>query len=715
MSHPILNAPTPNQLKLNILREHFPQALETDAQGRIRINAAALQLAIDPSNPAGLQVEEDGFELRWVGKREAYHSAFVPVQKIIEPAPEQSKNWDGTGNLLIKGDNLDALRLLRHSYFGKVKLIYIDPPYNTQSDAFIYRDDFSARQSEVLAQLGYAKENIDYIKNIYGARTHSGWLSFMYPRLLLAKDLLRDDGVIFISIDDNEQAQLKLLCDEVFGQENFVSNLTWEKGRKNDAKFFSNGHEYMLVYAKSQSYLRENETIWREEKPGAREIWEKYLELRKLHGEEDALIEADLGNWYASLPKNNPSKKWSRYKRVDQHGPWRDRDISWPGGGGPRYDVLHTETGLPCKVPERGWIYSSHDEMQRHIDLGLVQFRPDHTEPPFRKAHIRPIPLESESFESDEDSEDDEDELATQVRGSYFYKQSQVSVKHLRALLGKNVFNNPKDLDEIAKLIRYATSNDKEALVLDFFGGSGTTAEAVMRLNAEDGGKRQFILVQIPQSIDPKKQKEAHTFVTKTLGKPEATIFEITAERLRRAGARIEAEHAAKAQAAALQPAQLEGFAPETSTNANPTAAVDTGFRVFELVDDPDALILQKPLQQATQADVLALQTTIATPQPALLPRVLYNLLLSESLPLTTPLRTVKDQHLYLAANVALIVQAMPLNELTDTLRALQDQGTTVTYLTVYAPWIGDDNFMLGIKTMAETLGFSEDKLRLRG
>ena len=718
MPNPILNAPTPDQLKLELLRQHFPQAVETDAQGRIRINAAALQLAVDPANPAGIQVEEDGYELRWVGKREAYHNAFMPVQKIVAPLPDESKNWDMTGNILMRGDNLDALRLLRHSYFGKVKLIYIDPPYNTQSDAFIYRDDFSARQSEVLAQLGYSADNIDYIKNIYGARTHSGWLSFMYPRLLLAKDLLRDDGVIFISIDDNEQAQLKLLCDEVFGQENFISCLTWEKGRKNDAKFFSNGHEYMLVYAKSQNYLREQGTVWREEKPGAREIWDKYLELRALHSQQDALIEADIQSWYASLPKNRPSKKWSRYKRVDEHGPWRDRDISWPGGGGPRYDVLHEKTGLPCKVPDAGWRYSTQEDMQRHIDLGLVQFRPDHTEPPFRKAHIRPVSQELESLEANEEQDDDDaEELATQVRGSYFYAQSQVSVRHLRALLGKNVFNNPKDLDEIAKLIRYATTNDKEALVLDFFGGSGTTGEAVMRLNAEDGGNRQFILVQIPQPIDPKgkKQKEAHRFVTETLGKPEATIFEITAERLRRAGAKIEAEQAEKARTVALQPAQLEGFAPEAGAGSNPAAMVDTGFRVFDLVDDPEALILQKPLQQATQADVLALQAAIATPQPAQLPRVLYNLLLAESLPLTTALHTVISEHLYLAANVAFVVKALPLDTLTDSLRALQLEATPPTYLTVYAPWIADDNFMLGIKTVAETLGYSEDKLRLRG
>ena len=699
----MLDIQPPAAHKLEALRQLFPQAVEADAQGRIRINAAMLQLALDPANPAGVQVEEDGFELRWVGKREAYHSAFVPVQKIVQPAPEQSKAWDSTGNLLIKGDNLDALRLLRHSYFGKVKLIYIDPPYNTQSDAFVYRDDFSARQSEVLAQLGYSADNIDYIKNIHGARTHSGWLSFMYPRLLLAKDLLRDDGVIFISIDDNEQAQLKLLCDEVFGEENFISNLIWEKGRKNDAKFFSNGHEYMLVYAKAQSHLRAENTLWREEKPGARDIWEHYLTLRQRHGSNDTAIETDLQQWFASLPKTHPAKKWSRYKRVDSNGPWRDRDISSPGGEGHKYDVPHPITKLPCKVPDRGWAYSTAIEMQRQIDLGLVAFRADHTEPPFRKAHIRPLPQEMEVTPEDEETDSEAgEELATQVRGSYFYKQSQVSVRQLRELLGKNVFNNPKDVDEVARLLSYASPGDTSAIALDFFAGSGTTGEAVMRLNAEDGGNRKFILVQIPQPIDPKKQKEAHRFVTETLGRPEATIFEITAERLRRAGARLEAERAAKTEAAG-------GLLPDD------TPALDTGFRVFELVDDPDALILQKPLASATQADVLALQTTIATPQPAHLPRVLYNLLLAEGLPLTTALETIQENSLYRADDVLLVLQTLPLDALTDTVRALQQGPQPVRSITVYAPWINDDNFILGLHTVAETLGFSEDKLRLRG
>jgi adenine-specific DNA-methyltransferase len=660
MPHPILDAPTPDQHKLDLLRQHFPQAVEVDAQGHIRINAAALQLAIDPSNPAGLQVEEDGYELRWVGKREAYHSAFVPVQKIIAPLPDDSKNWDSTGNLLIKGDNLDALRLLRHSYFGKVKLIYIDPPYNTQSDAFVYRDDFSAKQSEVLAQLGYAAENIDYIKNIYGARTHSGWLSFMYPRLLLARDLLRDDGVIFISIDDNEQAQLKLLCDEVFGQDNFVANIIWHKryAASNDSIGIPSMHDYVLVYQKSQEFNR-------------------FL-----------------------LPRTEKQDSLYKFDSNDGKGKWRPDNLTVKTvSESYLYEITNPNTGKKYLPPQgRCWLTSS-SKIEEWITEGRVFFGKDNDGAPQLKRYLN--------------------EVQQGIIPNTYWSYDEVghtdsARKELKKIFeGHAPFDNPKPTGLLKKIFQIATQ--PKDLIIDFFAGSGTTGEAVMRLNAEDGGNRQFILVQIPQPIDPKKQKEPYAFVKETLGKPEATIFEITAERLRRAGARIEAELAAKAQAVAVQPAQLEGFAPEASTGSARTAAVDTGFRVFDLVDDPDALILQKPLQQATQADVLALQASIATPQPSQLPRVLYNLLLAEGLPLTTPLRTVIDQHLYLAADVAFVVQALALDTLTDSLRALQAEGTPAVYLTVYAPWIADDNFMLGIKTVAETLGYSEDKLRLRG
>ncbi len=636
MSNPILSALTPNQLKLEILREHFPQAVEVDAQGRLRINPAGLQQAIDPSNPAGIQVEEDGYELRWVGKREAYHSAFVPVQKIINPLPDESKNWDTTGNVLMRGDNLDALRLLRHSYFGTVKLIYIDPPYNTQSDAFIYRDDFSAKQSEVFTQLGYSADNIDYIKNIYGARTHSGWLSFMYPRLLLAKDLLKDDGVIFISIDDNEQAQLKILCDEIFGQEAFVAQLIWQKGKEggNDNIGFGIHHEYVLCYAKTSS-----------------------LNI-KLN-----LDEKDLSRHKTELPEPNLVKGVAYiYKEGDLFqlinlSKQKDYRVKIPLLSG---DVIEWDS------------YCPQTTINEYIAMGKVF------------VGVKGVPY-IKSFMDDEKQGSKPSSLIDSSYGTT--KAGGIAIRNL--LGDGRIFNYPKAPSLLQRLTEIST--DPNDIVLDFFAGSGTTGEAVMQLNAEDGGHRKFILVQIPQPIDPKKQKEAHSFVTETLGKPDATIFEITAERLRRAGVKIEAEK------------------PD----------VDTGFRVFDLVDDPDALIISKPLQDATQDDVKKLQAAIAMPQPAQLPRVLYNLLLGESLPLTTPLQTIKDQSLYLAlsdkGNVALIVHPMPLKELTDTLRQLQTDGTPAVYLTVYAPWIADDNFMLGIKTMAESLGYSEDKLRLRG
>ena len=670
---PIFTTPSPAAHSLEVLRKHFPQAVETDSEGRIRINAAALQIAIDPTNPAGVQVEEDGFELRWVGKREAYHSAFVPVQKIVEPRPTDSKNWGSTSNLLIKGDNIDALRLLRQSYFGKIKLIYIDPPYNTQSDAFIYRDDFTAKQSEVLAQLGYSRDNIDYIRNIYGARTHSGWLSFMYPRLLLAKDLLRDDGVIFISIDDNEQAQLKLLCDEVFGQENFVANITWQRSKKGDSKLVAVVHEYLLCYSRDKTTTVDS-GVWRRSKKGADAVLAKYGTLKQELSNDHVAIRAAMMTWFRSLPANDPSKAHKHYSWSDDRGLYFADNFAGPDDGRasrPRHEILHPVTGKPCKKPSTGWRWDQ-DKTNWALaeDPPRIHFGEDESTIPNRKSYLHEI--DSEPY------------------FSVFYRDGRSATLEVETLVGKGIFPFPKNTDVIAELLQLTTKN--EDVVLDFFGGSGTTAEAVMRLNFEDGGTRQFILVQIPQPIDAKKQKEAHQFVTQTLGKPEATIFEITAERIRRAGAKINADK------------------PE----------VDTGFRVFELVDDPDALILDKPLQDATQADLATLQANIATPQPAQLPRVLHNLLLAEGLLLTTRIAPIHSAQipegcLYLAADVLLVVKAVPMDALTDILRELHAAGTPVHYLTVYAPWVDDNNFHLGIQSVASTLGFSEDKLRLRG
>jgi adenine-specific DNA-methyltransferase len=503
---------------------------------------------------------EEKYGLNWHGKRRARQLALTPSTGTLRPCPEESVNWKTTRNLMIEGDNLEVLKLFQKSYAGKVKLIYIDPPYNTGKD-FVYPDDFQDNIKNYLEITGQVEGGRKISSNTEASgRFHTDWLNMMYPRLKLARNLLCAGGVILISIDDHEANNLRRVCDEVFGEENFIATMIWEKGRKNDAKLISLGHEYVLVFAKSLGLLRETKTIWREEKPGAREIWEKYLDLRRLNGDNNAVIETHLQAWFSSLPKAHPSKKWSRYKRVDANGPWRDRDISWPGGGGPRYDVLHPKTGLPCKVPERGWIYASPEEMQRQIKLGLVEFREDHTEPPFRKAHIRPIPAEIESEADDQEQDEiegEEEEFATQVRGSYFYKQSQVAVKFLRNLFGAKAFNNPKDHFELAKLFDYATTNDTKAIVMDFFAGSGSTGHAVMDLNQGDGGERQFVLVQLPEPLDPdnKDQKVAAKYCDEH-GMPR-NIAELTKERLRRAAKRLQEE--------------------------SPMFHVDLGFRVFKL------------------------------------------------------------------------------------------------------------------------------------
>jgi adenine-specific DNA-methyltransferase len=313
------------------------------------------------------------------------------------------------------------------------------------------------------------------------------------PRLKLLKELLHEEGVILVSIDDNEDSHLRVLMDEIFGEENFVAQLVWEKGRKNDAKLFSVGHEYIVVYARSRETLRVKNIIWREEKSGAREIQEEYLRLRKLHGANNVKIQSAVREYYKSLPKTHPAKKHSRYGNVDDRGIWRDDNMSWPGGGGPAYDVIHPRTKKPCAVPEGGWRYSSPERLQDMIKAGVVVFREDETEPPIRKTYL----IRSNSpFSDDSVPDEDGDDIGIQVAGSYFYRSALQASNLLVQLFGKKIFENPKDHEVLKRLIRYVTQNEKEAIILDSFAGSGTTAHAVLALNKEDGGNRKFILVE---------------------------------------------------------------------------------------------------------------------------------------------------------------------------------------------------------------------------
>jgi adenine-specific DNA-methyltransferase len=566
-------------------------------------------------------VGKEVYQIDWPGKLAAEFASNTPIAKTLRPNLTDSVDFEVTKNLFIEGDNLEALKLLQESYLGKARLIYIDPPYNTGGD-LVYRDDFSSSTQEFLwksRQVNEAGEKLVSNTEASG-RFHSDWLSMIYPRLRLAKRFLAQDGVILVSIDDAEQASLRRLMDEVFGEQNFIAQLVWEKGRKNDAKFFSNGHEYVLVYAKSKSTLRERKTAWREEKPGAREIWDEYARLREVHGEDDAAIEKALSAWFAALPRTDPSKKWARYKRIDANGPWRDRDISWPGGNGPTYDVINPVTGRPVKVPDAGWRYSDPEEMKRQIKLGLVVFREDDpTATPFRKAHLRPVEGESLGTEDDDAEETEgEAELATQVRGTYFYKQSQVSVKHLRELMGAKVFNNPKDHEVLSRLFEYVLGG-KGGVIMDFFAGSGTTAEAVFDLCARTGLNCPVILVQLPELLEDNLKSATGSAKTtiqtaiKLLQKLEKplNIAELTKIRIQKAGAQILAHR---------KPSDWNG---------------DVGFRAFD-VDTSNFTDITMTPDLADQEAMLDLVESVRSDRSGM--DVLFEVLIAWGLDLSAPL-----------------------------------------------------------------------------
>lgn len=477
------------------------------------------------------------YRFEWKGKADCLKLAQKRSTGTLRPCPDESVGWDTTRNLYIEGDNLEVLKLLQTTYFRKVKMIYIDPPYNTGND-FVYADDFAdpmARYKEVTQQT--TKSNPETM-----GRFHTNWLNMMYPRLRLAANLLRDDGVIFISIDDAELYNLKKVCDEVFGEENYVATLVYDKNRKNDAKYFSVGHEYMLVYFKSAATIYEMGIILRATKEGIDEVKAEFDRLRKEYNDDWAKVNEGLKALYASWPDDDERKSLARFTRVDEKGPYRDDgNISWPGGGGPRYDVLHPVTGKPCKVPSRGWVYPNPMRMQEEIENGRVVFGKDETVTPKIRTNL---------FEQDK-------EVMRSVNFSY---AQTITQEFNKMFDGVRIFENPKSVSDIKKLIEYVTTQADSDIILDFFSGSATTAHAVMQLNAEDGGNRQFILVQLPEVCDEKS--EAYKAGYKN-------ICEIGKERIRRAGAKILAE--AEEQCQQLKLGEEEKSLP------------DVGFRVFKL------------------------------------------------------------------------------------------------------------------------------------
>jgi adenine-specific DNA-methyltransferase len=373
-----------------------------------------------------------------------------------------------TDGLLIHSENWQALNLLQEKYRERVKCIYIDPPYNTGGDEFLYKDSFR----------------------------HSSWATMMENRLDLARNLLRADGTLTTAIGREEIANLFAAADSVFDEENRIGELIWEKGRKNDAKYFSLGHDYMIVHARSKARLEAAGAVWREEKPGAREILAEWRRLMHQHGDDYAAITAGIRAFYAALPAGHPALKHRRYNRVDKNGIWRDHDISWPGGNGPRYEVPHSVTKLPCKIPDLGWRFATYEKFKLYDDHGFIEFREDHSEPPILKRYLNYVSTDFDPDTRRKNAVTEEGEDANvQVMPSVFYKGQQPTVVALRNLMGADVFKNPKDPDVIGRILDYMGGS--QSINLDFFGGSGTTAHAVIALNRADGEHRKFILVEM--------------------------------------------------------------------------------------------------------------------------------------------------------------------------------------------------------------------------
>ncbi len=459
------------------------------------------------------------YDFTWVGKRAALREAAAPINKTLRPCPEESVDWDSTQNLYIEGDNLEVLKLLQNSYMGKVKMIYIDPPYNTGND-FVYHDDFS-QSAEEYDESNRDEEGNRFRKNTdSNGRFHSDWCSMIYARLMVARSLLKEDGAIFISIDDNEVENLKKICDEVFGVSNFVAQLVWHQGRKSAGKNIAINHEYCLVYAKSLITINELQgesgMYWKQKKSGLDEIYQKEEELKRKYPGNYELMTLELKKFYKEAGESSPVYAHKHYSCIDENGVYFPADASAPDSPETRCHkpLIHPITGKPTAVPRLGWRYKEAT-LDSLYARNMFHFGKDETTIPCIKRYLK--------------------ETEYEVAQSVLYKDGRGASGRLAKLFGgKKIFDFPKDEEVIEGFIKLVALEDKESIILDFFSGSATTAHAVIQLNAEDGGNRKFIMVQLPEETP--QDSEAYKAGFKN-------ICEIGKERIRLAGKKIKEEH----------------------------------------------------------------------------------------------------------------------------------------------------------------------------
>lgn len=479
----------PTAKQLNILREHFPACFEAD--GSFDLLRFKEEIA-DKTN-----VLQEGYELRFLGKSYAKLIASTETTTVLQPNEAHNSLPENreSENIYISGDNLDGLKHLLKSYQSGIKCIYIDPPYNTGSDGFVYRDQFNYTKETLQEKLSVSEEEAERILDLTkrGSASHSAWLMFIYSRLLLARDLLANDGAIFISIDDNEQANLKLLCDDVFGEENFIANLVWEKRytRSNDAKMMASVIDYILFYRKSENLNK----------------------LREPRNEKSDSI--------YSNPDNDPRGSWTSVSYVSQRTKEQRKNLS--------YKVENPFTKEKIEHPTNAWKFSE-SQHQLHVNENRLYWGTNGTyQFPRLKRFLNELT---------------EGLVPTNL---WTYKETGTvddGTKEVDTIIGKDVFDYPKPTSLIKRIMNLI--NDPTSIILDFFSGSATTAHAVMDLNAKDKGTRSFISIQLPQVLMPENpsQKAAYDFLIEN--NLPTTLDYIGLERIKRAAAKIKAEHPEK-------------------------------------------------------------------------------------------------------------------------------------------------------------------------
>lgn len=516
-----MTSPDLTDANIEKLAELFPsvvtETLDADGNPKKTLDFDLLRQELSDHVVEGPQ---ERYQLDWPGKRAAAFAANAPIAKTLRPVREESVDFETTKNIFIEGDNLEALKLLQESYLGQIKLIYVDPPYNTGND-FVYADTFATTRAEELRRSGQVdEEGVPLVSNSSAnGRFHSDWLSMMYPRLRLARNLLTDDGVLIVSIDENEHSNLVALATEVFGTDSFVGEIVLKNSSKNDQSYISIQHEYIVFFVKNKTM---NKGEWVERKEGLDKIYAAFDGFKKEYGDDWAAIHAAAKHWFKQFPAADPVYGSKHYTWMDGRGIYFPDNIAGPNDGQYVYDLVHPVTGLPCKMPSTGWRYPE-SSMAERVREGRVHFGSDHTTVPNNKTYLASTETQS----------------LTSIR----YVDGRAASKRLASLFGEKVFTNPKD-ELLLRDIYRAVGVGSGDIVLDMFAGSGSALQAAWELNLAESTDVRFVGIQVAEDLTEslKTAKGAARQITtnaiKMLAKRGRTpnVAEITKERLRLAG-----------------------------------------------------------------------------------------------------------------------------------------------------------------------------------